>query len=162
VRELSNLVERLSILCADRVIKVADLPARYRPADWVVDPQEAAAIAPEPALEAVRNPVNDDIPLMDQTLTERQAMGLLEFPPGPGIMRGLDVLPEGGIDLRDHLGAIEERLIRQALERAGGTVARAARLLGLRRTTLVEKLRKFAIDARDDARDELQDSATEI
>ncbi len=42
-------------------------------------------------------------------------------------------------------------LIRQALSRAGGTVAHAARLLGLRRTTLVEKLRKFGISATDDA-----------
>ncbi len=55
-------------------------------------------------------------------------------------------MPEGGLDLREHLGAIEERLIRQALERSGGTVAHAARLLGLRRTTLVEKLRKYALD----------------
>jgi len=52
-------------------------------------------------------------------------------------------LPPEGIDLRDHLFMIERNLIRQALNRAGGTVAHAARLLKLRRTTLVEKLRKF-------------------
>ena len=52
-------------------------------------------------------------------------------------------LPAGGLDLRDHLFEIERSLIRQALSRAGGTVAHAARLLKLRRTTLVEKLRKF-------------------
>jgi sigma-54 specific flagellar transcriptional regulator A len=45
------------------------------------------------------------------------------------------------------LHAIEEALIRQALERSNGTVAHAARLLGLRRTTLVEKLRKFGFHA---------------
>jgi transcriptional regulator of acetoin/glycerol metabolism len=32
---------------------------------------------------------------------------------------------------------------------AGGTVAQAARLLGLRRTTLVEKLRKYSLAASD-------------
>jgi sigma-54 specific flagellar transcriptional regulator A len=52
-------------------------------------------------------------------------------------------LPPDGIDLRDHLFTIERDLIQQALSRAGGTVAHAARLLKLRRTTLVEKLRKF-------------------
>jgi sigma-54 specific flagellar transcriptional regulator A len=52
-------------------------------------------------------------------------------------------LPPDGIDLRDHLFTIERNLIQQALTRAGGTVAHAARLLKLRRTTLVEKLRKF-------------------
>jgi len=52
-------------------------------------------------------------------------------------------LPADGMDLRAHLFAIEHRLISEALERSGGTVAHAARLLGLRRTTLVEKLRKY-------------------
>ena len=52
-------------------------------------------------------------------------------------------LPAEGLDLRDHLFTIERGLIQQALSRSGGTVAHAARLLKLRRTTLVEKLRKF-------------------
>jgi sigma-54 specific flagellar transcriptional regulator A len=54
-------------------------------------------------------------------------------------------LPVDGVDLRAHLFAIEHRLISEALERSGGTVAHAARLLNLRRTTLVEKLRKFGM-----------------
>ena len=56
-------------------------------------------------------------------------------------------LPRGGIDLKDHLSAIEIGLIRQALEEADGTVAEAARLLRMRRTTLVEKLRKYRLSA---------------
>jgi sigma-54 specific flagellar transcriptional regulator A len=56
-------------------------------------------------------------------------------------------LPRGGIDLKDHLSAIEIGLIRQALEEADGTVAGAARLLRMRRTTLVEKLRKYRLSA---------------
>src|ERR1700733_13040246 len=57
----------------------------------------------------------------------------------------LTILPQEGLDLRAHLLSIERRLVEQALERANGTVAQAARLLGLRRTTLVEKLRKLGI-----------------
>jgi sigma-54 specific flagellar transcriptional regulator A len=56
-------------------------------------------------------------------------------------------LPPGGIDLKDHLSGIEIGLIRKALEEADGTVAEAARLLGMRRTTLVEKLRKYRLSA---------------
>jgi sigma-54 specific flagellar transcriptional regulator A len=56
-------------------------------------------------------------------------------------------LPRGGIDLKDHLSAIEIGLIRKALEEADGTVAEAARLLKMRRTTLVEKLRKYRLSA---------------
>jgi sigma-54 specific flagellar transcriptional regulator A len=59
---------------------------------------------------------------------------------------GID-LKRGGIDLKDHLSAIEIGLIRQALQEADGTVAEAARLLKIRRTTLVEKLRKYRLSA---------------
>ena len=51
-------------------------------------------------------------------------------------------LPASGVDLRTLLLQLEEKLIGQALERTGGNKNRAAELLGLNRTTLVEKLRR--------------------
>jgi sigma-54 specific flagellar transcriptional regulator A len=57
----------------------------------------------------------------------------------------LATLPEDGLDLREHLLTIERQLIEQALQRSRGTVAKAARLLNLRRTTLVEKMRKLGM-----------------
>lgn len=57
----------------------------------------------------------------------------------------LDLLPEGGVDLKEHLELIEKSLIEQALSRNSGVVARAAETLQIRRTTLVEKMRKFGI-----------------
>ncbi len=59
----------------------------------------------------------------------------------------LSQLPDDGIDLRAHLHDIERKLVMQALDRSGGVVAHAARLLNLRRTTLVEKLRKLGLDS---------------
>ncbi|MEZ5454664.1 MAG: sigma-54 dependent transcriptional regulator [Lysobacteraceae bacterium] len=56
-----------------------------------------------------------------------------------------DTLPAEGIDLKDHIARIEINLIKAALDRAEGVVAHAAQLLGLRRTTLVEKLRKYGL-----------------
>jgi sigma-54 specific flagellar transcriptional regulator A len=56
-------------------------------------------------------------------------------------------IPQSGLDLREHLGNIEKQLIRSALDQTDGTVAHAARLLKLRRTTLVEKLRKYDLHA---------------
>jgi sigma-54 specific flagellar transcriptional regulator A len=55
------------------------------------------------------------------------------------------VLPAEGLDLRAHLLDIERKLVVQALDRSAGVVAHAARLLNLRRTTLVEKLRKLGL-----------------
>jgi sigma-54 specific flagellar transcriptional regulator A len=57
----------------------------------------------------------------------------------------LGLLPEDGLDLKDHLADIEVGLIRQALDATGGVVAHAARLLHMQRTTLVEKLRKYGL-----------------
>jgi transcriptional regulator with PAS, ATPase and Fis domain len=52
------------------------------------------------------------------------------------------VLPEDGIDLRDAVEQFESMLIRQALERTGWNKNRAAAVLRMNRTTLVEKLKK--------------------
>ncbi|RLA57953.1 MAG: sigma-54-dependent Fis family transcriptional regulator [Gammaproteobacteria bacterium] len=54
-------------------------------------------------------------------------------------------LPMDGIDLRPHLASIERSLMTQALTQSEWVVARAAKLLNLQRTTLVEKMRKFEI-----------------
>jgi DNA-binding NtrC family response regulator len=61
-------------------------------------------------------------------------------PTGP--TPALPEFPEEGTDLRRMLEQVEERMIAEALERTGGNKNRAAELLGLNRTTLVEKLRR--------------------
>jgi sigma-54 specific flagellar transcriptional regulator A len=152
VRELGNLMERLSILCAGRLVTTADLPPRYLPRDFTppVEGERSPAVLPEPA--PARVPA-DAIASRDARIeegmgiAEREVLFMLEQPAaGSGT-----ILPPGGIDLRAHVSAIEESLVRQALERGNGVVAQAARLLGLRRTTLVEKLRKFGIGGEDEA-----------
>jgi DNA-binding NtrC family response regulator len=53
------------------------------------------------------------------------------------------LLPENGLDLTAFVGNIERELIERSLERTGGNKGQAARLLGLKRTTLVEKLKRL-------------------
>ncbi|OQX46856.1 MAG: sigma-54-dependent Fis family transcriptional regulator, partial [Candidatus Sedimenticola endophacoides] len=60
---------------------------------------------------------------------------------GGGFVR----LPQEGVDLKAHLGAMELNLIQQALDESGGVVAHAAKRLNIRRTTLVEKMRKYGL-----------------
>jgi sigma-54 specific flagellar transcriptional regulator A len=134
IRELSNLIERLAILCPERPVGVGDLPPRYRPADWTAPevaltptleiPQLLASMSGEPEIE------EDEVLPTSLWLGEQDS---------------ITRLPEQGVDLRAHLMVIERSLITQALQRSGGTVAHAARLLSLRRTTLVEKLRKLGM-----------------
>ena len=51
-------------------------------------------------------------------------------------------LPEDGLDLDAFVAQIERELIERSLERTGGNKGRAAKLLNLKRTTLVEKLKR--------------------
>ncbi len=55
-------------------------------------------------------------------------------------------LPEKGLDINETLATVETRLTMDALERSRGNKARAAELLGLKRTTLVERLKKLRLD----------------
>jgi sigma-54 specific flagellar transcriptional regulator A len=145
VRELANLIERLSIVCAGRTVEVRDLPPKYRPpVDWTLEVK--ALQLPPPA------PADED----DEHLCEEHALSVLEEVELERAERkeatnkvasgdALATLPEDGLDLREHLLTIERQLIEQALQRSRGTVAKAARLLNLRRTTLVEKMRKLGM-----------------
>ncbi len=140
VRELTNLVERLAVLHPGGSVRVQDLPARYR-GDAALAPVAPPAPVPVAASE------------------ERLDLRSFSFhTPGsggqPALEHGIAVnratapaaLPDDGLDLRNHMATIELGLINEALERTQGVVAHAAQLLGLRRTTLVEKLRKYGIE----------------
>jgi DNA-binding NtrC family response regulator len=64
------------------------------------------------------------------------------------------VLPPEGIDLKEALEAFETSLIRQALERVAWNKNRAAALLQMNRTTLVEKLKKKGFTQNEERVDE--------
>jgi sigma-54 dependent transcriptional regulator, flagellar regulatory protein len=145
VRELANLIERLSIVCSGRIVEVRDLPPKYRPPlDWTLEIK-----ALDPALIPVEEirALNDEGALsvleeVELEQAEQKASSNTE-PASNSIV----TLPGEGLDLRAHLLTIERQLIEQALQRSRGTVAQAARLLNLRRTTLVEKMRKLGMPA---------------
>jgi len=58
-------------------------------------------------------------------------------------------LPRNGLDLKEHLSQLEFSLIKQALDEADGVVAHAAKHLSMRRTTLVEKMRKYGLQRQE-------------
>ncbi len=158
VRELANLIERLSIVCANRIAGIGDLPAKYRPSDWTPgaesDEAQLDSLESQGARElasVLREAVEPEMPGGAEFLDAAQALEAAnsvacDTRGAPAANDApLAVLPAAGLDLKSHLVAIERRLIVQALERAGGIVAHAARLLNLRRTTLVEKMRKLGM-----------------
>lgn len=115
VRELANLVERMAIMHPYGVVGVQDLPAKYRNIE-----------------------VEDDLPP-------------LHLPPAttantPSLQLNTNgLLPAEGLDLKEYIAGLEQNYINQALDDSGGIVARAAERLMMRRTTLVEKMRKYGM-----------------
>ena len=118
VRELANLIERLAILFPYGVVDVPDLPEKFRAGIPVV----VSESSDEDALPVVSTHGDQ-----------------------PNTVSSMPRLPAEGLDLKAHLANMEQSLIRQALEEANGVVAHAAKKLKMRRTTLVEKLRKYGL-----------------
>lgn len=126
VRELANLIERLAIINPKGLVDAADLPEKfqqYKVPEQIIDsPEEVMVYAQE----------DDD---QDEQI---EVVDAFESPTSV-----LAQLPEQGIDLKEYLNVLEVDLIRQALNECSGVVAHAAKRLNMRRTTLVEKLRKY-------------------
>jgi nitrogen regulation protein NR(I) len=109
VRELENLIERLSILTNSEIISMTDLPEKF------IDDQAIQIAKTLPI-----HPSNSLIPAA--------------------------AISETGCDLNEIITNIEKNLINEALSKSGGVKSKAAILLGLNRTTLIEKMKKMGID----------------
>lgn len=125
VRELSNLIERMAIIYPDGLVDASDLPEKFQ---GYQIPEDAKLDWTESETPDVSESSADE---------EAPARSVAPIAVGKTIQ-----LPEQGIDLKEYLTDLENELIRQALEECNGVVAHAAKLLNMRRTTLVEKLRK--------------------
>ena len=117
VRELANLVERMAILHPHGIVGINDLPEKFR---YLTDKETSIFENSLDINEAVSNLNAHTLESADETL-----------------------LPLSGIDLKAYLANLEKDLISQALNYSDGVVARAAQRLHIRRTTLVEKMRKY-------------------
>lgn len=117
VRELENFMERLSIL---------------------VDESPEALIRvqdlPRKILDAVGEP--DTLPPLPAPV-----------PSGTFVWPSLEVLKQQGVGLREFLDIMEAKLLDEALEAAAGVRNQAAEILGIKRTTLIEKLKKRGLKA---------------
>jgi sigma-54 specific flagellar transcriptional regulator A len=132
VRELSNLVERLMILFPNQLVDLHDLPAKYKHLDIApYEPDYPQELLEREAINDMfgASPVHDELDL-DCSASENHIS---------------QALPENGMNLKAYISDLEVSLITQALEQQDWVVARAADTLGMRRTTLVEKMRKYDI-----------------
>ena len=171
VRELANLIERLTILHPNEDIYAADLPSKYQ--------SQMLSVAPRPDAQGMSQtdgaPAAADLAGQSATRREGDAARVetedLSELYGPlPVMSADDAFPyanafsgadeegalhvpqislETPIDLKAHLVEVERALIMAALHKTQWVNAQAAKLLGLQRTTLVEKMRKYDIQRSD-------------
>ncbi len=124
VRELENIMERLSILCDGDIVQLADLPRKILDSVGQLPPGELGGNIVSPLEQRV-----------------------LERPLGQGFSwPSLSDMNSHNMNLKDFLDNIEERLINEALADADGVKNQAAEILGIKRTTLIEKLKKRNMD----------------
>jgi sigma-54 dependent transcriptional regulator, flagellar regulatory protein len=128
VRELANLIERLAIIYPGASIEPQDLPEKF---------------------QSYKVPEQLDIQgLQAESFELDVQQSDVDRSGGSSPLSGVTAvthLPEQGMDLKEYLSDLESDLIRQALDECNGVVAHAAKLLNMRRTTLVEKLRKYEL-----------------
>ena len=140
VRELSNLVERLSILHPSQVIDVKHLPHKYQYDENGINAQTTT-------------PTDINQTTVDEQQERDAITAMFKYEGTSPIVcepqpEGQTVdtnLPADGVNLKEYLSDLEINLIQQALDQQDWVVARAADQLGMRRTTLVEKMRKYEI-----------------
>ena len=155
VRELENLVERLSVCVEGSTLRVTDLPPSLRgvpAADSWAQPARLAIVGSLPMV--------DTQAAMGEVLTPSGGTTLpftaMPTPPHGTVMPPFasaptpppEAPPTFPVDLASLLRRVEDEYIDAALRQARGNKKAAADLLGLQRTTLVEKLRRRQ---RDDA-----------
>lgn len=137
VRELANLVERLAIIYPKDLVDVAELPEKFQHYQIPEDIEQLLKEAGTPT------GTTEEADEESETELETAFSDDVSVHPVNGSQEVLAKLPEQGIDLKEYLNVLEVDLIRQALDESNGVVAHAAKRLNMRRTTLVEKLRKY-------------------
>ncbi len=164
VRELENLIERLAVMSGGQLVELDDLPEAIAAAGGGIE--ETGAFEQPPAAQAVAA-LFERVAQIHTEATGRHlrfvppaAMSEADAPTAPAAPArpvalvppaarpaAVPDFPPGGIDLAERLRTVERRYMEIALELSGGVLSRAAILLGLKRTTLMDKLRRHGLGA---------------
>ena len=154
VRELANLVERMAILHPHGIVGLEDLPKKFlhlsdqeiNEASLSATSLSATSLSENSPLENSNTAAQSVVPIQGLSSSGSSSSG--SGTPGFLPPDGGSLLPLHGLDLKEYLANLEKDLIEQALDDSGGVVARAADRLHIRRTTLVEKMRKYQLQKR--------------
>ena len=158
VREIANLVKRLSVLSPSKTIDLYGLPGEFLPDGLVqlrsgstdVSTEKRAgedfsreqAAESEPSSDA-RSVLSSDNNLQEQKIDSTDPWKhVSEVERIIRLSQSMASIPDDGVETKDLLQNIESNLIRVALNQSEGNVSKAAKLLKIGRTTLIQKMGK--------------------
>jgi transcriptional regulator with PAS, ATPase and Fis domain len=169
IRQLQNLVERLVVMRGGGAIGVENLPAEYLTSAGINSPSASSSqVSPRFDHQSLAHLPRHNGPARVETKSENTSFGkgfplgtsLADLNPRPGVAAAVSpaafgVLPAEGINLIEFIENLENSLITQALQRTDNNRNQAARLLGMNRTTLVERIKKRKLSPMNPASEEL-------
>ncbi len=157
VRELQNLAKRIVVLCDGEFIKPEHLPKEMREAvrDRPHSLSNTSVSSNASGLDREQTSLGSRAGQPGFSSQEGQEGELsvekttsIYYPKSFGDVTGEHpsaLLPNQGLDMPQFIEQIENSLILQALQRTNNNKNQAAKLLGLNRTTLVERIKKRRI-----------------
>jgi transcriptional regulator with PAS, ATPase and Fis domain len=158
IRQLQNLVERLVVMRGGGQISVEHLPREFA----VARQMDSAQQARDSGGGQVHGLVTGEghLSYLPHGPANMPHVSLPNLNPRPGtpamtLPMSFGTLPQQGIDLVQFIESLENSLITQALLRTDNNRNQAAKLLGMNRTTLVERIKKRKLSPMNPASEEL-------
>ena len=122
IRELSNLMQRISVLYPGETVALGSMPPTMLPAGL----QHLVAELPiEPGIQLD----DDNDSYMDIVMSAK----------------GVSAIGNKDLSLKETLNSVEKEMISRALNEVDGNVSMCARVLKVQRTTLIERLKKYSL-----------------
>lgn len=142
VRQLRNTLERAGVLYGGETVDGETMRRLVSPRKTIDREEEAEALwGAVGDLGLVSAVIEPAMATPDHSHDSNQSDGISD----PRAF--LRANPE--FNLKDHIAEIEVAFIKAALAEAANSVSSAARILGYQRTTLIERMRKFAVQRED-------------
>ncbi len=124
IRELSNFMQRISVLFPGESVDLELIPQAMLPA-------------------GLQHLVDQEVGKVDDDLTKMIADdSYMEIVMSA---KGLSAIGDSNLSLKETLNSLEKEMIRRVLDEVDGNVSMCARVLKVQRTTLIERIKKYSL-----------------
>ena len=160
IRELSNFCQRMSVLYPGKKIDLTKVPKEFIPIEIIELNQELESLNDD-NISKEKDNLNDscandlfidesnyslfETDRLDSNEIDMESAILNDYEQIIELSNTISVIPPEGIPTKDLLGNLEASLIRTALIQTGQNVSKAAELLQLGRTSLIQKITKYGL-----------------